>query len=226
MSGKGMPEHVAWARDTFGIHFGNPALLERALTHKTLGPDNYERLEFLGDRILGAVIATQLYERFANEPEGKLSRRFHRLVSRETCAEVARSLGVPAHVRLNSQARSDGGADSDNILGDVMEALIGAIFLDAGPASAKDIILRGWEPHFAHADSGAKHPKSAVQEWALGRSTKSPVYELVRRSGPHHNPRFLVRLTIHGEEPVEAEGSSKQEAETRAARLFLASRRS
>lgn len=220
------PPHVAWARDVLGVSFADPRMLERALTHKTLGQENYERLEFLGDRILGAIIALQLYERFPHEPEGKLSRRMHRLASRETCAEVARGFGVAEHVRLNSQARSDGGADSDNILGDVMEAIIGAVYLDRGVEATRAMVLRGWEPHFADVDSGAKHPKSAVQEWALGRSLRPPVYELVKRSGPHHNPRFMVRLTVGGLEPVEAEGGSKQEAETSAARAFITLHRS
>lgn len=210
-----------WARQRLTVEFSDSSLLVRALTHKTLGADNYERLEFLGDRILGAIIALQLYRRFPAEPEGRLSRRMHRLVSRETCARIARGLGVEQQVRLNAQARSDGGTDSDNILGDAMEALIGAIFLDQGPEKTEQVVLRLWDPHFAEAGAESHHPKSAVQEWAAARGLAAPAYELLRRAGPHHNPRFTVRLSIAGEAAVEAEGGSKQEAETRAARVFL-----
>ncbi|MFA7439556.1 MAG: ribonuclease III [Sphingomonadaceae bacterium] len=217
-------DSLRWAQENLAVGFTDQALLQRALTHKTMGSGNYERLEFLGDRILAAIIAVQLYHRFPDESEGKLSRRIHHLVSRETCAAVARTLGVPDYVRLNSQARADGGADSDNILGDVMESLLGAIYLACGTAAVEQLVTRVWEPYFADTTSHAKHPKSAVQEWALGRSLRPPSYELVRRSGPHHSPVFRVRLTIGDLEPLEAEGGSKQEAETRAAQLFLSER--
>jgi ribonuclease-3 len=226
MSDPRFPDPVPWAEERLGMRFNDSALLARALTHKTMGADNYERLEFLGDRILGAAIAVQLYLRFPNEPEGRLSRRLHRLVSRETCAHVGRSLGLSNYVRLNIQARSDGGANSDNILGDVMEALIGAIFLDQGLDQARALVLRAWEPFFEDVNCSAHHPKSAVQEWALGRGLKTPEYALLHRSGPHHSPRFHVRLSVAGMDPVEAEGGSKQEAETRAAQRFLDLRRS
>lgn len=215
---------LRWAREKLAPDFDDQALLQRALTHKTMGSGNYERLEFLGDRLLAAIVAIRLYHRFPDESEGRLSRRIHHLVSRETCAAVARTLGVPDYVRLNSQARADGGASSDNILGDVMEALLGAVYLACGPAAVEQLVTRMWEPYFSDTTSHAKHPKSAVQEWALGRSLRPPVYDLVRRSGPHHSPVFRVRLTIGDLEPLEAEGGSKQEAETRAAQQFLAER--
>ncbi len=204
-----------------GHAFADEGLLLRALTHRSIGPDNFERLEFLGDRVLGLVIAEHLFRAFPGEPEGGLTRRFHHLVSRETCAAVARSLGVPGRVRLNQQARSDGGADSDNILGDVMEALIGAVHADAGHAAAEALVLRAWAPRLGCCVESVKHPKSALQEWALARNLRPPVYETIRRSGPHHAPRFEVRLTVGDLPCIEASGGSKQEAETRAAELFL-----
>ncbi len=210
-----------WSAQTLGHAFADEALLLRALTHRSVGPDNYERLEFLGDRVLGLAIADHLFRAFPGEPEGGLTRRFHHLVSRETCAAVARALGVPARVRLNLQARSDGGADSDNILGDVMEALIGAVHADAGHAAAHALVLRAWADRLGGQVESVKHPKSALQEWALARSLKPPAYETIRRSGPHHAPRFDVRLTVGDLPAVEASGGSKQEAETRAAELFL-----
>lgn len=214
-------DDAAWSREVLGHDFADPRLLLRALTHRSVGADNYERLEFLGDRVLGLFVADHLYRAFPAAPEGELTRRFHRLVSRETCAAVARALGVPERVRLNQQARSDGGADSDNILGDVMEALIGAVFADAGPEPARALVLRAWGDRLLTHVESAKHPKSALQEWALARSLAPPAYELVRRSGPHHAPRFDVRLTVGDLPAVEASGGSKQEAETRAAELFL-----
>ena len=197
-----------------------PVLLA-ALTHKSHGPRNYERLEFLGDRVLGAAMGHWLYERFPDDSEGQLTRRMARLVSRETCARVARSIHVPRHVRLGAQARSDGGADSDNILGDALEALIGAVYLTGGMEAAATFVRRCFSAEIAAVPDAPKHPKSAVQEWAAARALKAPEYRLVNRHGPHHNPRFVVELAVAHLPPVQAEGSSKQEAETLAAAGFL-----
>ncbi len=213
---------AGWAREALGISIPDAALLASALTHKSAGAANYERLEFLGDRILGAVIADWLYAEFPSEPEGKLTRRFHQLVSREACARVARRAGVPTMVRLGQQARADGGADSENILGDVMEAVLGAVYLSAGMDAARDVIRRLWADEVSNATEVPKHPKMRLQEWAAAKNLKAPVYRLMGRYGPHHNPRFRVALAIADLPPVEAEGTSKQEAETMAARAFLA----
>ncbi|WP_199554030.1 ribonuclease III [Sandaracinobacteroides hominis] len=210
-----------WAREALGVSLTDGDLLLRALTHKSVGPDNYERLEFLGDRILGAVIADWLYADFPKEPEGKLTRRFHQLVSRDSCARIARQVGVPSVVRLGQQARADGGADSENILGDVMEALLGAVYLEQGMDSARGVIRRLWAAEVSSATEAPKHPKMQLQEWAAANNLKSPVYRLLGRSGPHHSPRFRVALAISDLPSVEAEGTSKQEAETLAARAFL-----
>ena len=212
---------AAWADAELGAAFQNPKLLHAALTHKSVGADNYERLEFLGDRILGAVVADWLYQDFPGEPEGKLTRRFHQLVSREVCARVARSVGVPTVVRLGQQARADGGSNSDNILGDVMEALIGAVYLDRGVEAARTMIRTLWAGEVSSAAEAPKHPKMQLQEWAATQNLKVPVYTLLGRSGPHHSPRFRVELAIAGRPPVEAEGNSKQDAETAAAKAFL-----
>lgn len=210
-----------WAAEALGWQGADVALLHRALTHKSVGADNYERLEFLGDRVLGAVIADWVFTAFPAEPEGKLTRRFHQLVSREICARVARRVGVPKVVKLGQQARADGGADSDNILGDVMEALIGAIYLDRGMAAASTMVRALWAAEVSSTDEAPKHPKMRLQEWAAARSLKAPLYTLLGRTGPHHSPRFRVELSIVGLPPVVAEGSSKQDAETTAARQFL-----
>lgn len=213
---------TSWARTTLGLIFQDERLLARALTHKSLGADNYERLEFLGDRVLGAIMAAWLCEMFPNESEGALTRRIARLVSRETCARIARKLGIARHMKLGSQARSDGGADSDNILGDVLEALIGAAFLEGGMSAAMTFVRLAWDGELAAISDAPKHPKSAVQEWAAAKALKGPVYRLLGRSGPHHNPRFRVELAVDRLPPIEAEGASKQEAETLAAEAFLA----
>jgi ribonuclease-3 len=198
------------------------ALFERALTHSSTGPDSYERLEFLGDRVLGLVIARALYDRYPTEPEGHLSKRFNALVARETCAEIGRSLGLPELIRLGKQARSDGANLSDNVVGDVVEALIGALLLDGGMDAAQSFILGAWEPWLAGQEAAPQHPKSALQELAAARNRKPPLYELVSRTGAHHQPKFEIRVSIAGLGEASAEGSSKQEAETAAAAALLA----
>lgn len=210
-----------WAAEALGWQDADLALLHRAITHKSVGADNYERLEFLGDRVLGAVIADWVFAAFPHEPEGKLTRRFHQLVSREICARVARRVGVPTVVRLGQQARADGGADSDNILGDVMEALIGAVYLDRGMDAASTMVRLLWAAEVSSTAEAPKHPKMRLQEWAAARSLRAPVYTLQGRTGPHHSPRFRVELSIVGLPSVVAEGSSKQDAETAAASRFL-----
>jgi ribonuclease-3 len=195
------------------------ALFERALTHSSLARDSYERLEFLGDRVLGLVIGRWVYERFPAEPEGQLSRRYNALVARETCAEIGRELGLPALIRLGKQARDDGA--SDNIVGDVVEAMIGALLLDGGVDAADAFVRRAWAPHLDQQGSAPIHAKSALQELAAARRLKTPAYEILSRSGPHHTPRFTVRVSINGAGEASAEGSSKQEAETAAAAALL-----
>jgi ribonuclease-3 len=210
-----------WAAQALGHAFGDPRLLDRALTHSSVGKPDYERLEFLGDRVLGFIIASWLYADLADEAEGKLSRRFAELVSRETCAAVARDIGVTPHIVLGAQARGDRAHQSENVLGDVVEAMIGALYLDAGMAAAERFVRRGWAPYMSLDAHAPKHPKSALQEWANARGLRSPEYLVVDRSGPQHAPVFRVRVTVRGQEPVEAEGTNKQEAETAAAQAML-----
>ncbi|MBW8784236.1 MAG: ribonuclease III [Novosphingobium sp.] len=199
----------------------DPALWREALTHGSTGDArDYQRLEFLGDRVLGLVIAEWLFEQ-GEDDEGRLSQRLNALVSRSTCAAVAREQGIGAHIRLGKQARDDGGSESDNILGDVMEALLGAQFVACGFAATRHLVRRLWADTFASGAGQAKHPKSALQEWAAGNRRKAPEYRLVERSGPDHAARFTVAVAIKGIGEAEAEGASKQEAETAAAAEFL-----
>lgn len=197
-----------------------PLWLE-ALTHGSTGAArDYQRLEFLGDRALGMVIAQWLYQLDGGD-EGKLSQRLNALVSRTTCAKVARQIGLGEHIRLGKQARDDGGQDSDNILGDVMEALIGACFVTQGFDSTADMVRRLWADMVAGKAGTSKHPKSALQEWAAGNRRKVPEYRLVERSGPDHAARFTVAVGVKGVGEVEASGSSMRDAETAAAEAFM-----
>ena len=214
------PETRAWL-EASGFTVGDPALWRAALTHGSMDEDeDYERLEFLGDRVLGLAIAAWLYERDLS-PEGTLSQQLNALVSREMCARVGRGIGLGEHVRISKQARSDGGADSDNILGDVMESLLGAHFLEQGFAASADLVRNLWRPAIESGAGRDKHPKSALQEWAAGNQRKPPEYEVVDRTGPDHAAKFTVRVTVNKVGAAEAVASSKQEAETAAARAFM-----
>jgi ribonuclease III len=216
-----MSELGSFLAETLGHAPKDLALFERALTHSSATKDSYDRLEFLGDRVLGLIIARWLYERFASEPEGKLSRRFNVLVARETCGAIGLELGLPAWIRLGKQARDDGANYNENILGDVVESLIAALFLEAGLDAAEAFVRRVWAPLLDSQGRAPKHPKSALQEWAAARGLEGPLYQLVGRSGPHHTPRFTLRVSIKGAGEATAEGSSKQEAETAAAAALL-----
>ncbi|MCW2390233.1 ribonuclease-3 [Sphingobium sp. B11D3B] len=212
----------AWLAGLIGQAPGQRALYEQALTHGSASATHYERLEFLGDRVLGLVMADWLYVRFPAEKEGQLSRRFNQLVTGTSCAQVAREIGVRTHLRLGKQARDDGAVESDNVLGDVVEALIGAMYLDIGMDAARAFIHRMWEPMVEGQASAPKHPKSALQEWAAAHNRQPPHYELLERSGPQHALRFTISVSIRNAGEAQGEGHSKQEAETAAAIALLA----
>ena len=210
-----------FVREKLGHDASDIDLFELALTHSSAAGTNYERLEFLGDRVLGMVIAHALYERYPNEPEGSLSRRYNALVDRETCADNGREIGIPALVRLGKQAREDGATQSDNVVGDVVEALIGALFLDGGLEVARRFILNLWEADLSSQRRAPQHPKSALQELAAAKGGKTPLYEVVSQTGAHHAPTFCVRVSVPQLGQATAEGTSKQEAETAAAAALL-----
>ena len=216
-----MSDSAAFFVEALGATPRDAGMFERALTHGSHGGESYERLEFLGDRVLGLVIARWLYERFPTEPEGKMSRRYNALVARETCAEVGRAIGLPPHIRLGKQAREDFANLSDNVVGDVVEALIGALYLDLGMAPAEAFIRKAWGSLLDEQKRAPVHPKSALQELAAAKDYGVPAYDIVSRFGPHHAPRFRVKVSLgrHGE--AEAEGDSKQDAETAAAVALL-----
>ena len=152
----------------------NLSLYQEALTHGSSGAGDYQRLEFLGDRVLGLVIASELFRRFPKAAEGELSSRLHALASGETCARIAQGLDLNAHVHFGSQAIGDGGRYSDNIAADALEALIGALWLDLGEEAARAFIVAKWGAMIEGQVAAPKHPKAALQEWALARKRRPP----------------------------------------------------
>ena len=211
-----------FVRDRLGHQLNDLSLFELALSHKSMGAGgDYERLEFLGDRVLGHIMARTLYDRHPSEPEGYLSRRYNVLVARETCADIGRELGVPELVRLGKQAREDGASQSDNVVGDVVEALIGALLIDGGLEAAERFVQRAWGSHLAEQRKAPHHPKSALQELAAAKGRKAPLYEIVGRTGAAHAPTFTIKVSVPGLGEATATGTSKQDAETDAAEALL-----
>ncbi|MCE1236974.1 MAG: ribonuclease III [Hyphomicrobiales bacterium] len=205
--------------------FADRALLERALTHTSGAPsaiDSYQRLEFLGDRVLGMAVADMVYRGYPQADEGELARRLNALVKRETCAEVARELGLGAAIRLGVGEAQSGGRAKAAILADVMEAVIAAIHLDAGFETARAFVERLWVERMTTARGPLRDAKTTLQEWLQGRGLPAPSYRLVARAGPDHDPRFEIAVDIAG--PIEGltgEGRSKREAEQNAAARVL-----
>ena len=199
----------------------NLTLYEQALTHGSSGKANYQRLEFLGDRVLGLTIATELYNRFPGASEGELAARFSMLVSGETCANVARRIALPEWVKLGMQAVETGVRSSDNIAADVMESLIGALYLDQGLDIARSFILRRWRILIDEQHAAPKHPKAELQELALARKYGSPQYKVISRDGLAHSSLFQVEVSIGKLYSAKAEGYNKQIAEKAAAQNLL-----
>jgi len=211
----------AFIRDELGFEAGDLALFERALTHPSVGPDNYQRLEFLGDRVLGLVMAEWLSERFPREQEGTLSHRFTHLVSRACCAVVAGKIGVIDHIRLGKPAWESGVARSENVLGDLVEALIAALYLEGGLDAARAFIRRSWAELIDDQAVAPRHPKSLLHEWAEANRRKAPVYTVIDRSGPDHALEFTVQVAVNNVGEATGTGSSKQDAEKAAAEALL-----
>jgi ribonuclease-3 len=210
-----------------GHVFADRELLARALTHASVGSGSRnvahnERLEFLGDRVLGLLAAETLVARHPDWREGELTRRHATLVAGKTCAEVARRVGLPAALRLAGGASKQGGRDNDRILGDAMEALMAAVYLDGGLAAARAVFAAAWSDAIASAVAGqGREPKTALQEWAMAAGLPLPSYREVSRSGPDHAPLFVVEVGVEGYAPERAVGSSLREAEKAAARALL-----
>ena len=207
--------------------FQDASLLTRALTHGSAtarsgaSAASYQRLEFLGDRVLGLVVATMLHHAFPKAEEGELARRLNQLVRRETCAEVARDLSLGDALVLGDSEAQTGGKRKTAILADVCEAIIAAVYLDGGIEAAQTLVRRHWEPRMRSYTGPLRDPKTMLQEWAQGRGKAAPRYEIVERSGPDHAPRFVVSVEIEGEEPGTGAGGSKRVAEQTAAEVVL-----
>ena len=210
--------------EKLGHRFSDRALLTRALTHASATSTlSNERLEFLGDRVLGLVVAETLHARHADESEGALTVRFHALVRAEACARVAEAVGLPSYVKL-AGAGFDSGRARAAILSDVCEAVIAALYLDGGMAAARNFIERYWAEMFQDPGQGAelRDAKTRLQEWAQGRGLPTPAYREISRSGPAHAPHFTIEAIVEGLAPQEGRGGSKREAEQDAATKLLA----
>ena len=211
--------------DRLGHAFERPDLLIRALTHSSLSaptrPDN-QRLEFLGDRVLGLVMAEALLEQDKDAPEGQLAPRFNALVRKETCADVAREIDLGAVLKLGKSEMKTGGRRKHALLGDAMEAVIAAVYRDAGYEAARDVILRLWGERVSKVEADARDAKTTLQEWAQARRMPPPAYVEVGRTGPDHAPVFTVEVRMETGATARAEASSKRQAEQAAAKAMLA----
>jgi ribonuclease-3 len=215
---------LAALQERLGVNFADESLLRAALTHPSLARgdkkvSDYERLEFLGDRVLSLLIAEWLFEMYPAENEGELARRHAALVNRDTLAAIAAEMELAGSLNLvNAEDLKRGRV---NILSDAMEAVIGAIYCDAGQKLdvLRTLIRRLWQPYIATA-TAPQDAKSALQEWAQGRGFPLPEYRVISQSGPPHAPTYIMTVQVQGQEPVEATGTSKREAEKRAAALL------
>jgi ribonuclease-3 len=207
-----------------GHDFANPALLRRAVTHSSIstpGRADNQRLEFLGDRVLGLVMAEALLENDPSATEGMLAPRFNALVRKETCAEVAREIGLGEALKLGRSEQLSGGRRKQALLGDAMEAVIAAVYLDAGFESARALILRLWGRRIESVEEDAKDAKTALQEWAQARKLSPPAYVQIARSGPDHAPVFTIEARLPTGESAQATAGAKRQAEQAAAKALL-----
>lgn len=213
--------------ERLGYVFQDRALLERALTHgsalsgRVTHLDTYQRLEFLGDRVLGLTIAEMLIETYPHAEEGELSRRLNQLVRKETCADVARDLDFGPFLRMGESESRSGGRTKKAVLGDVCEAVIGALYLDGGHDVAARFVRTHWAERMQAQKVARRDAKTALQEWAQARKAGTPVYAMMARTGPDHAPIFTIEVRVEGVAPCQAQGASKKIAEHEAATAML-----
>lgn len=221
---KGYSDSIAPLIATVGHDFADRRLAEQALTHPSAAsparPDN-QRLEFLGDRVLGLVIAAALLDAYPDEAEGSLAPRYNALVRRETLAEIAAEIDLGRYLRLGRSESTGGGRRKSAILADALEALIAAIYLDGGMEAARRFVLAHWQERIERPASAPMDAKTRLQEWAQGRGMAPPVYEEIRRSGPDHAPCFVVSARLESGEHATGEAPSKKRAEQAAAAALL-----
>ncbi|MFY0692811.1 MAG: ribonuclease III [Paracoccaceae bacterium] len=210
--------------DRIGYRFSRPELLVRALTHASISsptrPDN-QRLEFLGDRVLGLAVSEALLQADKAAAEGVLAPRFNALVRKETCAEVARQIELGVVLKLGKSEMVSGGRRKAALLGDAMEAVIAAVYLDGGYEAARDLVLRLWGDRISDVEADARDAKTALQEFVQGRGETPPVYAVTHKDGPDHAPRFTINVRLQSGESAEASAGSKREAEQAAAKTLL-----
>lgn len=221
-----MSKPIAKLEQRIGYTFKDRDLIDRAVTHASFGhgrkgSTNYERLEFLGDRVLGLMTAEALFKLFSKADEGALAPRLNSLVRKETCADVAREIELGEALKLAAAEERGGGRDKTSILGDACEALIAALYLDGGIDAAQGFYDAHWGPRIEALRNKPKDAKSALQEWAAKAGHGQPVYRLSERSGPDHRPVFTVTVDVPPLDPAEGEGGSKQAAERAAATELL-----
>ena len=207
-----------------GHRFQNPGLLQTALTHSSVaeaGARDNQRLEFLGDRVLGLVIAEALLNADKSADEGKLAPRLNALVRKETCAEIAREIDLGAVLRLARSEAQSGGRRKTAILGDAMEAVLAAVYLDAGFGEARKVILALWNNRIQTAEAAAFDAKSALQEWAQARALGLPDYQTLSSKGPDHEPVFTISVTLENGATAQAKAPSKRAAQQQAAEILL-----
>jgi ribonuclease-3 len=211
-----------------GYQFADIALRATAFTHVSAlkaarkRGDSYQRLEFLGDHVLGLIVSDMLYRAFPNANEGELSKRLADLVRKETCADVATSLGLGDDIKLGAVGAATSARLRKSVLGDICEAVIGAIFLDGGYAAAARFVERNWTERMHRPRQPLRDPKTVLQEWAQGKGLPTPVYREIERTGPHHDPQFRVAVDLPGLAPAEGIGGSKRAAEKVAASVMIA----
>ena len=207
-----------------GHRFKNEILLQQALTHASASKhqNDNQRLEFLGDRVLGLVISQALFELDTAASEGQLAPRFNALVRKETCAEVAQQIALGDALMLGRSEMRSGGRRKLALLGDAMEAVIAAVYLDAGFDAAQALVLRLWGQRISTAHERAADPKSSLQEWAQARGLPTPVYQDISRTGPDHQPVFIVEATLSNGYAARGEAPSKKAAQVQAAMTLLA----
>ncbi|WP_407965089.1 ribonuclease III [Bartonella sp. C271] len=207
-----------------GHSFKDVDRLKRALTHSSVQSSengNYERLEFLGDRVLGLLIAEMLYKIFPQASEGELSVRLNGLVNAQTCADIALEMGLPDMVHVGCEMKNLEGRRLANMHADVIEALIAVIYLDGGLESVRPVIQRYWQDRAKKMNAGRRDAKTELQEWAHTQDSAQPHYQVVQRYGPDHDPIFIVEVSICGYAPEIGRGSSKRQAERDAAERIL-----
>ena len=214
-------DHITKAEECISYQFKDKGLLQLALTHSSLSDANYERLEFLGDRVLGIIIAEDIYKRFETEQEGSLARRLSALVRKETLAEISVESGLSQFVIVSEHEKIGAVYENESVFADVVESVLGALYLDGGLDVCRTYIETNWGARLQTLAKPVADPKTALQEWLQGRGMSVPHYVVIEKNGPDHAPEFTIEVQIEGVPHISAMGNSKREAEKKAAKKML-----